>query len=558
MGETRPELVAHTHPTHPVWLGSVVQQSLIFPALLFTLSSCVRTSEVGGTQVSASLQVFNVKTAPFLARGDGLSDDREAIQKAINAARDAGGGEVLLPAGTYRVTLAPTVAGETALKRAFTVYPNITVRGESRNSSILKLAGGQGSYGSLLAGKTFGADASGFSLRSLTVDHNTRGNPVDTLEDVKLNDANFARSNIRAAVWLATGTKMSVQDCTFRDIVAVWTVFLAGEADRVGGVTVANNRFEGVRGGALDFDASLVYLENNGVLSRVSNNTFASVNGGKAGSLGLRTAIEVHGDNILVEGNTVSGFLTGLNLGSGWPARANIVRGNRFENVQSGIVLWADAAKLSPPPQVALKDITLEQNTITLDVGGWQGVPLGKNATYAGIILEQQGALDRQLENIVVRGNDIRFINIAGAGHEDGDRYSAGIHYNRAFKSSDNKLSTGLKILNNTVTDPPGMGIYLNAPLLGAEISGNRVVNPGSSLGAQRWSGWQTGIFLQDRLENVTVSNNRFSGSSIKQGIYAINTVVGENLASGNVVSGSSAPAFVRGSDEGTGQWTVK
>ena len=515
------------------------------------------SADLLGIQAGAALQVFNVNSAPFLARGDGATDDREAIQKAIDAARDAGGGDVLLPAGTYRVTLAPSIEGETALKRAFTVYPNVQVRGESRDSSVLKLAGGQGSYGALFAGKTFGADVSGFSLRSLTVDHNTRENPVNTLEDVKLDDANFARSNIRAAVWLATGSQMSVQDCNFRDIKAVWTVFLAGNAERVGGVTVQNNRFEGVGGGTLDFDASLVYLENNGILSQVMNNTFVSVNGGQAGSLGLRTAIEVHGDNILVEGNTVSGFLTGINMGSGWPSQSNTVRGNRFENVQNGIVLWADAAKLSPVPDVALKDITLEQNTITLDVGGWQGAPLGKNATYAGIILEQQGEVDRQLENIVVQGNDIRFLNTAGAGHEDGDRYSAGIHYNRAFYSSDNKLSTGLKILNNTVTDPPGMGIYVNAPLLGAEISGNTILNPGSSEGAGRWVGWQSGIFLQDRLENVTVSNNRFSGSSIKQGIDAINTVVGSNVASGNSVSGSNTPAFVRGSKAGTGDWTL-
>ena len=160
------------------------------------------SADLLGIQAGAALQVFNVNSAPFLARGDGATDDREAIQKAIDAARDAGGGDVLLPAGTYRVTLAPSIEGETALKRAFTVYPNVQVRGESRDSSILKLAGGQGGYGSLFAGKTFGADVSGFSLRSLTVDHNTRENSVNTLEDVKLDDANFARSNIRAAVYV--------------------------------------------------------------------------------------------------------------------------------------------------------------------------------------------------------------------------------------------------------------------------------------------------------------------------------------------------------------------
>jgi len=57
-------------------------------------------------------------------------------------------------------------------------------------------------------------------------------------------------------------------------------------------------------------------------------------------------------------------------------------------------------------------------------------------------------------------------------------------------------------------------------------------------------------------LENVTVSNNCFSGS--KQGIYAINTVVRSNMAFGNPVSGSNTPAFVQGSEAGTADWTLQ
>jgi len=45
--------------------------------------------------------VFDVTRAPFGARGDGLRDDRPAIQAAIDAAHEAGGGTVWLPAGSY-------------------------------------------------------------------------------------------------------------------------------------------------------------------------------------------------------------------------------------------------------------------------------------------------------------------------------------------------------------------------------------------------------------------------------------------------------------------------
>ena len=46
-------------------------------------------------------RVFDVTAAPFRARGDGVHDDRPSIQAAIDAAHEAGGGIVWLPAGSY-------------------------------------------------------------------------------------------------------------------------------------------------------------------------------------------------------------------------------------------------------------------------------------------------------------------------------------------------------------------------------------------------------------------------------------------------------------------------
>ncbi len=44
---------------------------------------------------------YDVKQAPYGARGDGATDDTAAIQSAINAAYNAGGGTVYMPCGTY-------------------------------------------------------------------------------------------------------------------------------------------------------------------------------------------------------------------------------------------------------------------------------------------------------------------------------------------------------------------------------------------------------------------------------------------------------------------------
>ncbi len=515
--------------------------------LISSMTACLASSPIRAA--------LNVKDKPFLAIGDGVTDDRIAIQNAINAARDAGGGEVLLPAGTYRVTLAPKIPNESALRRVFTVYPNVRIRGATRDSSVVKLADNQGGYGAIFSAQTFGADVTGFELRSLSVDQNTSNNPVNTLADVALDNQNFSESKIRAAIWVAAGKNMVVQGCRFSDIKAVWTIFMAGNTKNVEAVTIADNLIDNVGGGNLDFDTSQIYTETNGAQSQISNNTIVSRNDGQAGSLGLRTGIEVHGDNIVIQGNTIRGFVTGLNVGSSWTAQDNFVRNNRFENVNSGVVLWADAISVTPTPDIVMRNISIDNNQFTLDVGGWQTIPLGKDATFSAVRLEQQGANDRQLESIEISNNTINFINIAGTDHEIGDRYSAGIHYNRGWASNPNNLTTGLKIIGNTISNSPGMGIYINAPIKNAQVSNNTVINPGSSYGAKKWGGWQSGIFLQDKLEAISVLNNSFSGQDLQQGIFAINTVIGDNIQTGNSVSGSGVPVFVRGTEAGTGTW---
>ena len=70
---------------------------------------------------------YNVKT--FGAVGDGVANDTSAIQSAINYASAQGGGTVLFPAGTYRITAALTVAKH-----------GVVLEGETAHGSIIKLS----------------------------------------------------------------------------------------------------------------------------------------------------------------------------------------------------------------------------------------------------------------------------------------------------------------------------------------------------------------------------------------------------------------------------------
>lgn len=60
------------------------------------------------TKVSAF--AIDVSVKDFGAKGDGKTDDKSAIQAAIDAVNKAGGGIVRFPEGTYLVTAHPIKA----------------------------------------------------------------------------------------------------------------------------------------------------------------------------------------------------------------------------------------------------------------------------------------------------------------------------------------------------------------------------------------------------------------------------------------------------------------
>lgn len=69
--------------------------------------------------------IINVKEAPYLAKGDGVTDDTAAIQAAINAVTN--GGTVVFPSGTYCISSTLTI-GNGSASVASTVH-NIFLQG---------------------------------------------------------------------------------------------------------------------------------------------------------------------------------------------------------------------------------------------------------------------------------------------------------------------------------------------------------------------------------------------------------------------------------------------
>lgn len=109
-------------------------------------------------------QIFDIRS--YGAKGDGITDDTGAIQKAIDAASAAGGGEVYVPTGTWVVSDSDASGNALALKS------NVTLTGDGAGDSILKLADGAGAGTTSLLGVVAGSTVRDAGVSNLGLDGN--------------------------------------------------------------------------------------------------------------------------------------------------------------------------------------------------------------------------------------------------------------------------------------------------------------------------------------------------------------------------------------------------
>jgi hypothetical protein len=120
--------------------------------------------------------LFNAKD--YGAVGDGVTNDRPAIQAAIDACHTAGGGEVSLPPGTYLINVHPTLANVGVL-----LTNNVRLRGSGREATTLLLASGANAHVVY-----FVDDSSDVAVSDLTIDGNHSNQTVDC-HGIRLNRA---------------------------------------------------------------------------------------------------------------------------------------------------------------------------------------------------------------------------------------------------------------------------------------------------------------------------------------------------------------------------------
>lgn len=109
--------------------------------------------------------IYNVMD--YGATGDGVTDDRLAIQAAVDAAHAAGGGTVYIPTGTYIVS-----GQEDQSLGCVMLYDNITVFGDGMGVTTVKLQDGWNGDITGIFRTPFGVGTHNVTMHDLTIDGN--------------------------------------------------------------------------------------------------------------------------------------------------------------------------------------------------------------------------------------------------------------------------------------------------------------------------------------------------------------------------------------------------
>lgn len=267
-------------------------------------------------QPATAVQTFNVKSAPFNAVGDGVTDDTGAIQAALNAATPFSGSIVLFPPGTYyhsgelNVYGAVTLMGDsksTPTLRGNAIYLNNP--GERMTALNVDATGSFGVYNrtsnTLITGVTFSGDSYGPRLLDLEGASNCTVNNCQFLggyygayinggDRISFESDNFVASGAGGSydgIYAQYATNVTVKDSQFANYSdsGIWFNNLPGPG-RVTSSSFTNNYW-----GLAIWSSTNVTVDKNIIQQGTypidfyySNNVLASVNTVSAAYYGAR------------------------------------------------------------------------------------------------------------------------------------------------------------------------------------------------------------------------------------------------------------------------------
>ena len=176
----------------------------------------------GGDFLPISAKVYNFKTdvrLPYRGKGDGVTDETQALAKDLIWVQQSGGGVLYVPAGTYLVD------NNTARNE---IRPNVVLRGEGKGKTIFKTgytytptnAPREDAYPFVLWGEGQGlCGMCDFTIQNMNANAKSngilRGGPLaQTSNKVFIKNVDFQMGN-GGGVWITMPRKAVISDCNF-------------------------------------------------------------------------------------------------------------------------------------------------------------------------------------------------------------------------------------------------------------------------------------------------------------------------------------------------------
>ena len=352
-------------------------------------------------EVTTNLSQIAMSVLNFGAVGDGVHDDRPAIQEGIDYLKSVGGGTLFFPKGYTFLLNSKTYVSDNVI---IGLKNGVSLDGKG----TIKIADNFGDYHSIF---NLSEIVSNVSYKNITVDENTRGNPMVNLPDSK-GDAMNTRTTF--FLWKRGSKNVKIENVVIDDCLGVWQI----TSGRIHNFIVKNNtiNFSKITPD-IKYDRTSIYF--GAVGAELSGNVLN-------GSDFANTAIELHGDNILVFNNRVYeyvSFMFIVNDGEIVEKVNNIKVYNNIGKTKGGITLWFEEDNINVD-NVEIYDNTFYVQTRnvlqTYDI-------IGENVTVKNIVFKDNeifaGGVDRvfsftctvtptdsigiKYEKITVKGNNI-------------------------------------------------------------------------------------------------------------------------------------------------------
>lgn len=456
------------------------------------------------------------KPETYGALHDGIHNDAPAINAAINAVANLGGGTVQLACNaTYSLSNPISIPYyEKSMKVEIVPKSGVSIKG-CGPSSILRVANNVNQppikhpaqlFGTMVTPIYATGLLSNVTFSNFTIDMNGINNSCG--------GGCFTWSAVLGA---DKANNVTVDNVSFLNNPGSNDIQfgLPDSPELSTNITIKDNRFSngGYAVNPAAFDYSALWLS--AINSAVSNNTFD--HGSPPGNpFGSGAAIELHGNNILASGNTISNYWSGVNIANLSGASDGLkFNGNTLNNVSQGVIVWVQTAGSRQD------HVEVINNSITLNASNpISGVNLVAAAPYPG-------------GTITINNN-----TITTPAQNNGTFDRCGINVGR-FSS--------VTVMGNTISNSPGPSICGNAILANAAIyiNSNTITNPGMNATGQ----YRSGIWMPSS-PNIpgwlAIKNNSINGNT-GYGIWgALNTATGE--ISGNTTTGGAVPVQWTGS----------